>query len=176
MGNQSYLIDSQVTEVSYAEPVTLAETKTYLRVSHPSEDAQIATMISAARRIIEDAAGLSIIQKSVKIWFSNMGGWFQLPFGPIVSSVTLYDETTNTILTDTTIIGGNHKIVKFPKIDSLRAEYLVGYSYVPVGLKYAILDQVNHMYENRGAFQDHTGICEKSWRACQQFKRVSPIL
>ena len=67
-------------------------------------------------------------------------------------------------------------VVKFPQIDTLRAEYQVGMTHVPVALKFAIRDQVNHMYDNRGAGAEGMGICEKAWRACQQFNRTSPIL
>ncbi len=42
-------------------------------------------------------------------------------------------------------------------------------------LKVAILDQVSYDYENRGLDSD-TGICNKSWKACQRWTRVSPIL
>jgi hypothetical protein len=176
MGNYSYTIDSQITEVSYAEPVTLAEAKLYIRVSHTSEDAMIARMISSARKIIEDAAGISIITKQVKVWFSNKGGAYQLPYGPITSAITLYDDYTGTVLTDKRIIGGNYPRITFPEIDNMRAEYTVGYTHVPAALKDAILDQLNYMYENRGAENEGTGICEQAWRACQQFTRQSPIL
>ncbi|MCA6470543.1 MAG: phage head-tail connector protein [Chitinophagaceae bacterium] len=176
MGNYSYTIDSQVTEVSYAEPVTLAEAKLKIRVSHAIEDAMIARMISSARKIIEDAAGISIITKVVKVWFSNKGGAYQLPYGPITSDITLYDDYTGTILTDKRIIGGNYPRITFPQIENMRAEYTVGYTHVPAALKDAILDQLNYMYENRGAENEGTGICEQAWRACQQFTRQSPIL
>ncbi len=176
MGNYSFTIDSQITEVSYAEPVTLAEAKLKIRVSHAIEDAMIARMISSARKIIEDAAGISIITKVVKVWFSNKGGAYQLPYSPITSDVTLYDDYTGTILTDKRIIGGNYPRITFPQIENMRAEYTVGYTHVPAALKDAILDQLNYMYENRGAENEGTGICEQAWRACQQFTRQSPIL
>jgi hypothetical protein len=176
MGNYSFTIDSQITEVSYSEPVTLAEAKLKIRVSHAIEDAMIARMISSARKIIEDAAGISIITKVVKVWFSNKGGAYQLPYGPITSDITLYDDYTGTILTDKRIIGGNYPRVLFPQIENMRAEYTVGYTHVPAALKDAILDQLNYMYENRGAENEGTGICEQAWRACQQFTRQSPIL
>lgn len=176
MGNYSYIIDSQVTDLVYSEPVTLAEAKRYIRVDHALEDVLIAYLISAARKTIEDAARISIISKVVKVWFCNKGGDFQLPYGPINSTILLYDNYTNTLLTDKTVIGGNYPVITFPKTDNLRAEYTVGHSFVPEALKNAILDQVNHMYENRGAGAEGMGICEKAWRACQQFTRQSPIL
>lgn len=176
MANTSYLIDYSVSDVIYAEPVTLAEAKLYIRVSHTSEDAEIAEMITAARQAIELAAGISIVTKQVTVWFSNKGGFFQLPYGPVTSSVTLYEDTTGTVLTDKKIVGGKYPVVTFPAIDNLKAVYNAGYAVVPKELKFAILDQVNHMYENRGAGAEGMGICEKAWRACQQFTRTSPIL
>lgn len=176
MGNYSYIIDSTLTEVSYAEPVTLAEAKLYIRVSHTSEDAEIAEMIRTARMIIERATGLSLITKQAIVWFSNKGAWFQLPYGPVTSSVTLYDDTTGTLLSDKIVTGSQHPIVTFPTIDNMRAVYNVGYTTIPTALKTAILDQVNHLYENRGAFDETMGVCQKAWRTCQMYTKRSPIL
>ena len=176
MGNTSYIIDSNITEVSYAEPVTLAEAKLYIRVSHTSEDAQISELIRIARMIIENATGLSLITKQVEVWFSNKGAWFQFPYGPITSSVSVYDVTTGTILVDTIITGGKHPVITFPVIDRLKAVYNVGFTALPTPLKNAILDQVNHMYENRGAFDETMGVCQKAWRTCQAYTKTSPVL
>lgn len=176
MGNYSYIIDTNITEVSYAEPVTLAEAKLYLRVSHTSEDAQISEMIRTARMIIEKGTGLSLITKQVEVWFSNKGAWFQFPYGPVTSSVTLTDVTTGTTLTDTIITGGQHPVITFPVIDRLKATYNVGYTTLPTALKTAILDQVNHLYENRGAFDETMGVCQKAWRTCQMYTKRSPVL
>jgi hypothetical protein len=52
---------------------------------------------------------------------------------------------------------------------------VVGYATIPNDLKIAILDQVSYDYENRGLDSD-TGICEKTWKACQRWTRISPIL
>jgi Phage gp6-like head-tail connector protein len=176
MGNYSYIIDSNITEVSYAEPVTLAEAKLYIRVSHTSEDAQISEMIRSARMIIEKATGLSLITKQAEVWFCNKGAWFQFPHGPITSSITLYDVTTGTELTDKIIMGGKHPVITFPAIDKMRAVYNVGFTALPNPLKTAILDQVNHLYENRGAFDETMGVCQKAWRTCQTYTKTSPVL
>ena len=176
MANISYLIDKQITEVSYAEPVTLAEAKLYIRVSHTSEDAEISEMIRTARQIIEQGTGQSLITKQVTIWFSNKGGFFQFPYGPITSSITLYDNFTGSVVVDKTIIGDGNPVITFPVTDNLKAVYNVGYNPIPTALKYAILDQVNHLYENRRAGAEGMGVCEKAWRACQMYTKRSPIL
>jgi hypothetical protein len=176
MGNYSYIIDSTVVDVAYVEPVTIAEAKLYMRVSTTTENAQITEMISGARMIIEKATGLSLITKQITVWFNNEGGWFQLPYGPITSSIVLTDDTTGTVLTNKTITGSEHPVITFPSINRLKAVYNAGYTTLPHALKMAILDQTNHMYENRGAFDETMGVCQKAWRTCQMYTKSSPIL
>ncbi len=50
-----------------------------------------------------------------------------------------------------------------------------GSTTIPKDLKLAILDQISYDYENRGLDGD-SGICEKTWKACQRWTRISPIL
>ena len=50
-----------------AEPVSLAEAKQTLRVSHDSEDALIASLISAAREEVEAACGLALLDQSWRL-------------------------------------------------------------------------------------------------------------
>lgn len=43
-----------------SEPVTLAEAKLFLRVSHEAEDDLIATLIAASKERVEQATGLTL--------------------------------------------------------------------------------------------------------------------
>lgn len=54
------------------EPVTLAEAKTHLRVSHDSEDMLIAGLIRAARDEVEKSAGLALIDQA---WRLALDSW-----------------------------------------------------------------------------------------------------
>ncbi len=68
---------------STCEPVTLAEAKSYARVTTNAEDALIEIMISSAREAVEVATGLSLIQKEIVVFFNNVSGNFPIPFGPV---------------------------------------------------------------------------------------------
>ena len=88
----------------------------------------------------------------------------------------LITEAGNTLdATGYTLIGGQFPTLQRPTYANLKATYSVGYTSVPSDLKLAILDQVSYDYENRGLDSD-TGICNKTWKACQRWTRISPIL
>jgi uncharacterized phiE125 gp8 family phage protein len=50
-----------------AEPITLAEAKTYLRIDHDDEDGEITALIAAARAQIENATRRALITQSWRV-------------------------------------------------------------------------------------------------------------
>ena len=50
-----------------AEPVTLADAKAHLRISHDSEDALLQGLIRAAREDLERAAGIALINTCASV-------------------------------------------------------------------------------------------------------------
>jgi hypothetical protein len=177
MSYSNFIIDHTLTySGSVVEPVTLNEAKLYCRVTNTADDAQIEMMITQARQAIEKATGLCLVQRNVSVWFSNLTGTFQLPFGPVTFFFNLTDENGNLIdSSNIRLIGGQFPTLRTPCWDNLLATYQSGYDCVPDDLKIAILDQVSYDYENRGLDSD-SGICEKTWKACQRWTRISPIL
>ena len=177
MAYSNFIIDFTLTDTApVTEPVTLAEAKLYCRVTNTADDAQIQTMITQAREAIEKATGLSLIPKTAIVWFTNYDGNFYLPFGPINSFTSLIDNNGDTVVAaDYSLVGGKFPQMQFPLWHNLKATYTCGYTTIPKDLKIAILDQVSYDYENRGLDSDN-GICEKSWKACQRWTRISPIL
>jgi len=177
MAYSNFIIDYTLTDTApVTEPVTLAEAKLYCRVSTSVDDNQISLMIKQAREAIEVGTGLSLIPKNAVVWFTNFNGSFNLPYGPVNSFTSLIDENNNTIdAADYTLVGGKFPMLTRPLWQNLKATYTVGYTTIPNDLKIAILDQVSYDYENRG-LDSNTGICEKSWKACQRWTRISPIL
>jgi uncharacterized phiE125 gp8 family phage protein len=69
------------------EPVSLAEAKAHLRVTHSEEDALIGALIASARRVTEARTGLSLITQE---WLVLRDGWpedgvIALPLAPVLS-------------------------------------------------------------------------------------------
>lgn len=180
MAYSNYINDfSAVPIAPIVEPVTVAEAKSYCRVTTNTEDALFGTLITSAREAIEVATGLSLIPKNVTTYFNNISGNFDIPFGPInVATFELFDMEQNALEitgTDLQLIGDEFPKLAFPHYGNLKATYEAGYTTIPADLKLAILDQVSYDYENRGLDSD-SGICHKTWKACQRHTRISPIL
>jgi len=57
-----------------AEPLTLDETKTFLRVDHDNDDAQISALIAAARQMCENLTGRSLITRSYSLYLDCWPG------------------------------------------------------------------------------------------------------
>jgi uncharacterized phiE125 gp8 family phage protein len=183
MSFYNYLVDyTLVDNGTITEPVTLAEAKNYCRVSTTADDSLITILITQAREAIEKATGLCLTSKLVSVWFNNPAGNLEMPFGPMdPTTFKLYDlNTGNEVLAANYFLTGDKfPSLNFPIWNKLKATYTSGYSTVPKDLKVAILDQIDFDYENRGADverYDQTGVCQKAWRACQRYTRVSPIL
>jgi uncharacterized phiE125 gp8 family phage protein len=69
------------------EPVSLAEAKAHLRVTHNEEDALIGALIASARRVAEARTGLSFITQE---WLVFRDGWpeagvIDIPLAPVLS-------------------------------------------------------------------------------------------
>jgi uncharacterized phiE125 gp8 family phage protein len=74
-----------------AEPLSLAETKAHLRITHNDDDTYISALIISARRTIEAQFGMCLLQQSWSIfrdtWPSD--GIFATPLFPVMSIVDL---------------------------------------------------------------------------------------
>jgi uncharacterized phiE125 gp8 family phage protein len=180
MAYSNYINDfSAVPVAPIVEPVTLTEAKNYCRVTTTADDTLITLMITQAREAIEVATGLSLIPKDITTYFNNISGNFDIPFGPIdITTFELFDMEQDGLEitgTDLQLIGDEFPKLVYPRWGNLKAIYEAGYTTIPTDLKLAILDQVSYDYENRGLDSD-TGICNKAWKACQRWTRISPIL
>ena len=76
------------------EPVTVADARAWLRISHTSEDALLGDLISAARQDVENQTGLSLISQQWRMTMDNWpdGDLVELPRGPVtgIVAVTVY--------------------------------------------------------------------------------------
>jgi uncharacterized phiE125 gp8 family phage protein len=77
------------------EPVTLAETRQFLRLDQTDEDALLTTLITAARLMIEAQAGRCLIEQPWRIVLDRWpaGGEIRLPLSPLIriEAARVYD-------------------------------------------------------------------------------------
>lgn len=62
------------TSAPACEPLSLAEAKIHLRVTHDAEDAFIATLITAARQMCESVTGLALIHRGYSLYLDAWPG------------------------------------------------------------------------------------------------------
>jgi uncharacterized phiE125 gp8 family phage protein len=153
------------------EPVTLAEIKEHLRVTHDSEDALIEGLIKAAREEVERSTSRALIDQS---WRLILDSWPKSKFlylgrTPVVSvtSVSVFDEDGNSTalsaehyLLDRSSVPARLYFQNVPspgrRINGIEIDFDAGYGEsgtdVPESLKRAIGILVSHWYEFRGAY------------------------
>ena len=70
-----------------SEPVTLAEAKAHLRVTHGEEDALIGALITSARRVAEAKTGLCFIAQGWTVFRDSWpeDGLITLPLSPVLA-------------------------------------------------------------------------------------------
>ncbi|MCT8991636.1 head-tail connector protein [Chelativorans sp. SCAU2101] len=153
------------------EPVTLAEAKAHLRITHDSEDELISGLIRAARQEVERTTGSALIEQN---WRLALDDW---PEGNVVE---LRREPVQQILSVTVFDGGGAAFVLTPgdyqldamssparlylrsrprpglPINGIEIDFSAGYgeagTEVPDLLKRAMLILIAYWYEFRGAY------------------------
>ena len=125
-----------------AEPVTVAEAKTYLKINFNSSDVTITQLIIAARQWCETKIAQSIILTDVEVTI-QVAHFIELPFGPIETPVQ--------------ITGIDQQYIQkgdFPTVSGTQGrfevKYRAGYTQVPEWAKMAILARVAATHENVG--------------------------
>ncbi len=154
-----------------AEPVTLAEVKAHLRLSHASEDTLLAGLIRAAREDVERTTGLALIEQSWRLVLDRWprDGTVALMRHPVreILSVTAYGSEGEgalvnpaTYQADTLSRPARLHFVERPEplrtLNGIEIDFTAGFGEagtdVPDLLKRAILLLVAHWYEFRAAF------------------------
>ena len=154
------------------EPVTVADARAWLRISHTSEDTLIADLISAARQNVEHQTGLSLITQQ---WRMTLDQWpeddvIELPRGPVtgVISVVVYaaNGAPSTVppadylldmRSDPARLMFEKRASPGRRMNGIEIDFSAGFgatgTNVPDMLNRAILLLVAHWYEFRGAFR-----------------------
>jgi len=87
-----------------AEPVSISEAKTHLRIDHDSEDELIGGLLRAARDEVERSTGLALIDQTWRLALDDLpaSGTVPLRRGPVkeILAVTLYGKDGEASLLD----------------------------------------------------------------------------
>lgn len=158
------------TQPPAGEPVTLAEAKAHLRVTSDAEDALIAGLISAARKICEDYTGLALVTRGYSLFLDAWNGDVVLPRPPLqaVSRIDVVDSAGNaaefpaaSYLVDTRgrpgrICLADNAAPPMPgrSVNGIEISFTAGFGPssvdVPAALRQAILLLAARLYASRG--------------------------
>ncbi len=160
----------EITSSPAAEPVTLEEAKTQLRVDANDEDSLIQSLISVARRKVEQETGRLLITQTVKAYWDAWpaAGVLYLPVYPAaaITNVKYVDEdavlqTWDAANYTADLVGMTPRIVINPDVDApdagdypnaIQVTYTAGgatASTVPAEIKHSILTTLTMLYERR---------------------------
>jgi uncharacterized phiE125 gp8 family phage protein len=153
------------------EPVTLAETKEYLRVDHADEDALITSFIMAARMKVERFTGLSLVAQTLQYqvdtpssdmtyspWARRSITRITLPIGPAVT-ITGYADATGAAL-DSSLFTWNAAAcptvisTTSTSVQAVTVTYTTGASMLTGDIKAGLLMFVHMLYTERGGMKD----------------------
>ena len=159
-----------MTAAPATEPISVPEAKAHLRVDVADEDALIASLIAAARLLVERTLGLALITQG---WSYFLDHWPQsccitLPIAPVqaVSAVTVYDADGGGTVLDTEsyavdVLSKPARLVlkdAAPSVvtrdfNAFEVAFTVGYgdaaSDVPAPVRHAVTLLVAHWFERR---------------------------
>jgi uncharacterized phiE125 gp8 family phage protein len=164
----------QLLATPLLEPVTLDEARDYLRLDSEDEDELLASLIRAARHLVEAASGQMLIHQT---WRLSLHGWpvmgrLRLPLEPLdaIIAARVLDAQGNAQEVDLTLLAVDAgarppailAIGAVPqpgrKLNGIEIDVRVGHGAtpadVPPQLRLAVLKLVAHWFENRG---DATG-------------------
>lgn len=154
-----------------SEPVTLDETKDFIRVTHTDDDGLIGLLIKAAREHAEMITGRALMPQTWALYLKDFpyGIPLELPLAPVrdITAVKYWNSDGSEIslapsVYETNVRGeletfGLAYMQSWPALQAGRMlpvtiEYQVGYDdadSVPAGIKGAILQLVSHWYNVR---------------------------
>lgn len=169
--NQSFY---EILTPAASFPVTLAEAKTYLRITHDAEDDLINALIEAATNVLEKYTNRTFVTTTFRGLYSNLlytktERWpvLDLERSPL-QSVSAVEELVSGSWTavgatywELRELSGNSRILfdtiglssltpTEPQPYSFRIDFVAGYDPVPETIKMGIKTFINYIYTNRG--------------------------
>lgn len=136
-----------------AEPVSLAEAKAHLRVTHSLDDTLIGSLISAARERVEMNTGRALAAASY-LWAAG-DNWRCLPLWPVASitAATYVDSDGARVNLPAYTLDANRSTITLDdgavlQGDRVNVEFDTDPENIPAALKAAILLIVGDLYAN----------------------------
>ncbi len=144
------------------EPLTLAETKLYLRVDGTDEDSLISDMIVAAREAAEHYLRRSLITRQWTLAYNDcVSGRVPLPMGPVQSIVDvrmIAEDSTETIVDTSlyTLSAARTHLCFSQSVSAHRIEitYEAGYGMaadIPYPIRQGMLSHIAELFDGRAA-------------------------
>lgn len=150
------------------EPISLAEAKAHLRITHDDDDAYIATLIKTARQSIEAQTGPGLISQGWSVFLDDWpdSGVIELPLAPVldIADIKVHGDDDTFAIIDPAhcyedkvsrpariILRGSRSWVAPGRVaNGIEILLTIGFTSVPEPLREAILQLVGHWHETRG--------------------------
>lgn len=181
-----------------AEPVTLAEVKSFLRIDadYSSEDTVLDLIITSAREKLEAQLNIAFGVKTLEVQFTGYG--IELPYGPTGDIASIYKlkddgtQETDPLTADdyriegleykTLLIGNPDRVTWFYPIaggaypetynnfhvSTYNVIYDTGFETLPKGLKHALLIQIQEDYKLQGM---ESGVSDAALKMAEKYSR-----
>lgn len=159
----------KVTTAVTVEPVTLAQAKAHLNVTHTSDDTLITALITSAREAAEQECGRALAPQTLEMALDafpcDLSGAIRLERGPVASITSI--KYTDTAGVEQTISAsayalslygfanevaptyGNYWPTPQQIPNAVRIRYVTGFVICPEAARSWILLQIGALYENR---------------------------
>ena len=172
------------TPIGATLPLSIADSKDYLRVTDFGEDYLIGTLISAVASEIEAQTDIALLSQTITATTADAPEQtIALPVGPVTQgeSVTVAsvasDGTVTAIPSGWWLEAGRYPVLHFTgtaPVDRVRITYAAGYATLPADLGMAIADQVARLYDNRGGVIDKApALSAHTARVIARYRRVA---
>jgi uncharacterized phiE125 gp8 family phage protein len=158
-----------VTTAATVEPVTLAEAKAHLRVTHSSDDDLITALIPAAREAVEQATGRALAAAAYR-WASedDINTALRLPLWPVATVTAVSyedgDGARQTMDPADYTLDGDRSLVTIDEPPDYGVRWSVSFTVapanVPVAVKHAILLLVGDLYVNAEATMNGDSVAD----------------
>jgi uncharacterized phiE125 gp8 family phage protein len=157
------------------EPITLAEAKAHLRISHDAEDDLISALIASARDLCEQETGRALLPQTWRKTYDNFPDVIELAILPVISVSSFeytdangedyallpvgyaLDNASNDRSAWLVPAAGYRWPYTYQGINGVRVEFISGYANaasVPAALRQWMLLQIGHWHKNRESVAD----------------------